>query len=455
MKTIRISIYLWLVLFVFACSLPKKQIPAKTIYDFNEIVKSDTLRVATMQGALSYFSFRDETMGFDYEMVNSLANFLDINIEFVVCKNISEMAMMLQERKVDIVAYNIAESKEMKSYFSFVFPQPSSHLVLVQNLGINTLTDISELKGKKIHVNPNTVYKKRLDNLNQEMGNVFEIVETPDSVSSEDLIEMVAQNKIEYTIAYYNTANLFKSQYRRLDVRLPLGFEQKNGWLIRKESAAFKAKIDNWLQDPFTQRLNELLAQKYYERSPFFASRRVRIPKGAISPYDHYFKKFADEINWDWRLLAALAFHESRFDSAQVSRMGASGLMQLMPRTAANFGLERANILNPEKNIEAGVQYIKSLNMTFRKIENKDERIKFILASYNSGPAHVFDAIALTQKYGKNPQIWFNNVEYYFEKKNDPDFYNDPVVKYGKIRGKETLSFVPNVLNTYEKFSNR
>lgn len=455
MKINKIILFIGLVLFVFACVIPKKQINNNTVYDLNEIIKSDTLRVATMQGAKSYFNFRDETMGFDYEMVNSLAASLSVEIQFIVCKNISEMAKLLQERKVDIVAYNIAESKDMKAFFSFVFPQPSSHLVLVQNLGINTLTDISELKGKKIHVNPNTVYKKRLENLNQEMGNVFEIVEAPDSVSSEDLIEMVAQNKIEYTIAYYNTASLYKSQYRRLDIRLPLGFEQKNGWLIRKESAAFKAKIESWLQDPFTQRLNELLAQKYYERSPYFASRRVRIPKGAISPYDHYFKKFADEINWDWRLLAALAFHESRFDSAQVSRMGASGLMQLMPRTAANFGLERANILNPEKNIEAGVQYIKSLNMTFRKIENKDERIKFILASYNSGPAHVFDAIALTQKYGKNPQIWFNNVEYYFEKKNDPDFYNDPVVKYGKIRGRETLSFVPNVLNTYERYLNR
>lgn len=455
MKINKIILFVGLVLFVFACVIPQKQIKNNTVYDLNEIIKSDTLRVATMQGAKSYFNFRDETMGFDYEMVNSLAASLSVEIQFIVCKNISEMAKLLQERKVDIVAYNIAESKDMKAFFSFVFPQPSSHLVLVQNLGINTLTDISELKGKKIHVNPNTVYKKRLENLNQEMGNVFEIVEAPDSVSSEDLIEMVAQNKIEYTIAYYNTASLYKSQYRRLDIRLPLGFEQKNGWLIRKESAAFKAKIESWLQDPFTQRLNELLAQKYYERSPYFASRRVRIPKGAISPYDHYFKKFADEINWDWRLLAALAFHESRFDSAQVSRMGASGLMQLMPRTAANFGLERANILNPEKNIEAGVQYIKSLNMTFRKIENKDERIKFILASYNSGPAHVFDAIALTQKYGKNPQIWFNNVEYYFEKKNDPDFYNDPVVKYGKIRGRETLSFVPNVLNTYERYLNR
>ena len=455
MKANKISIVLGIVFVVFACVIPKKQNEKSMVYDLQEIVNHDTLRVATMQGAISYFNFRDETMGFDYEMVNNLAEFLDVEIKFVVCNNISEMAILLQEQKVDIIAYNIAETKEMKTYFDFVFPRASSHLVLVQKLGINTLTDISELNGKKIHVKPNTVYKKRLENLNQEMGNIFEIIEAPDSVSSEELIEMVAQNKIEYSIAYYNMASLYKSQYRQLDIRLALGFEQKNGWLIRKESTALKQKIDTWLNDPFTQRLSDLLSQKYNERSPFFASRRVRIPKGAISPYDHYFKKYAAEINWDWRLLAALAFHESRFDSAQVSRMGASGLMQLMPRTAANFGLDRENILNPAKNIEAGVQYIKSLNLSFRKIENKDERIKFILASYNSGPAHVFDAIELTKKYGKNPQIWFNNVEYYFAKKNEPEFYNDPVVKHGRIRGRETLLFVPNVLGTYERYLNR
>jgi membrane-bound lytic murein transglycosylase F len=121
--------------------------------------------------------------------------------------------------------------------------------------------------------------------------------------------------------------------------------------------------------------------------------------------------------------------------------------MQLMPRTARNFGLDKESIFNPEKNIEAGVQYIKSLNLSFRKIEDKEERIKFILAAYNSGPAHIFDAMALAEKYGKNPHVWFDNVETFLAKKSNPDFYNDPVVKYGRFGGKETLAFVPNILN--------
>jgi membrane-bound lytic murein transglycosylase F len=132
--------------------------------------------------------------------------------------------------------------------------------------------------------------------------------------------------------------------------------------------------------------------------------------------------------------------------------VGAAGLMQLMPRTAANFGLDKQTVFNPEMNIEAGVQYIKSLNLTFRKVENKDERVKFILAGYNSGPAHILDAMALAQKYGKNPQVWFGNVEFFLLKKSEPEFYNDKVVKYGYFRGKQTVSYVHNTLKTFEKY---
>ena len=126
--------------------------------------------------------------------------------------------------------------------------------------------------------------------------------------------------------------------------------------------------------------------------------------------------------------------------------------MQLMPRTAANFGLSGATITNPEKNIEAGVQYIKSLNLLFRKIESKEERIKFILASYNSGPAHVLDAMALARKFDSNPYVWHGHVEMYLEKKSDPEYYTDEVVKYGRFRATETLRYVRNTLTTWQKF---
>jgi len=150
-----------------------------------------------------------------------------------------------------------------------------------------------------------------------------------------------------------------------------------------------------------------------------------------------------------------LAYHESRFDPTDESWAGAIGIMQLMPRTASKFGLNKNTVLDPEMNIEAGVQYIKSLNLIFRQVGNREERFKFILAAYNSGPAHILDAMALARKFGKNPHVWNNQVEYFLLKKNDPDFYNDPVVKYGYYRGKETVRYVKSTLVTFEKYQSR
>lgn len=443
---------------LLATSCRQQKVESSTVstpIDLKEIVSSDTLRVATMYSSTSYFFFRDELMGLDYEMAGNLAKHLRLNLKISIAKTEAEMFQWLRERKVDIISYNVTETKELKNQFSFVLPQPESYLVLVQNIGTKAISDVTELSGESVSVKENSIFHQRIKALNDEIGGSINIVLAADSLSEDDLIDMVAENKIRFTFAYHNVATLHKSYYRGLDCRMPVGFNQRNGWLIRNESSNLKNAIENWGKQDETTQLQLDLYKKYWKKSPYIALRRVTIPKGSISPFDHLFRKYAPNIGWDWHLLASVAFHESRFDSQEVSWAGASGLMQLMPRTAASFGLDRRTILDPEMNIEAGVQYIKSLNLSFRQVQNKEERIKFILAAYNSGPAHVMDAMALTRKYGKNPHIWFNHVEYFLLKKNEPEFYNDPVVKYGRFGGKETVRYVKNTLDTYVKYSKR
>ena len=436
-----------------ALEMPKPSVAVSN--DLIDIVASDTLRIATLYGSGSYFLFRDELMGYDYEMAESLAKRLNVNLKISVAQTESEMVDLLSERKVDIISYNVYETKELKRQFNYTLPHPESFQVLVQNTGKDALSDVTQLAGKDIYVHANSIFHQRLEALNKEIGGTIHIVIAPDSLTNDDLIEMVANHKIKYTLAYQNVAALHKAYQKRLNCRLALGFIQKNGWLVRKGSPELYKYIENWEKIPKTIRKQSILFSKYWEKNPYFASRKVKIPKGSISPFDHLFKKYAALIGWDWRLLAALAFHESGFDSSEIAWSGASGLMQLMPRTAALFGLDRNTILNPEMNIEAGVQYIKSLNMTFRHVKSKDERIKFILAGYNSGPAHILDAMALADKYGKNPNIWYDHVEYFLLKKNEPEFYQDPAVKYGSFSGKETARYVQNTLDTYDKYIRR
>jgi membrane-bound lytic murein transglycosylase F len=449
-------LFLLFTIFLLAsCEQKKKESSEVVSTDLKEIIASDTLRVATMYGPTSYFLFRDVMMGFDYEMAENLSKHLNLNLKITIAKNESELIQLLRDKKVDIVTYNVVETKELKKEFQFVLPQSESYQVLVQNLSVKALTDVTELAGESVYVKENSIFHQRLKALNDEIGGSINIVLAADSLSNEDLIDMVGEKKIKFTLAYRNVALLEKSYYNRLDCGMQVGFEQHNGWLINSESIALQNAINEWIKLPKTDRIQSRLLEKYWERSPYFAMRKVRIPKGSISPYDHLFKKYAPIINWDWRLLAALAFHESRFDASEVSWVGAAGLMQLMPRTAANFGLNSKSKFDPELNIEAGVQYIKSLNMTFRQVADKEERIKFILAGYNSGPAHILDAMALTKKYGKDSHIWFNHVEQFLLKKSEPQFYQDPVVKYGFFRGKQTVRYVQNTLDTYHKYLKR
>ncbi len=443
------------VVLLLSCTGKSDSVDTSHEVDLETILNNDTLRIGTIAGPVSYFYYRDEMMGFDYEMAQNLADSLKLILKVVEAESESELTEMLANRTVDIAAYNFQQTKALKQQFHFVLPLDDSYQVLVQPLNIKTFKNTIDIKDVTITVAKGSAFEQRLMQLNEETGNNFNIAQAEDSLTQEELIEQVASGKIGYTVADVKVARLYKSYYKKLDIRLQVGFYQRNGWLVRKESVNLRKAIDQWVASPDNELLISNLNYKYLRNSLYFTQKKIKIPKGAISPYDHLFKKYASEINWEWQLLAAVAFHESRFDSTSVSWAGAAGIMQLMPRTASNFGLSRKNITNPEKNIEAGVQYIKSLNLTYSKIENKQERIKFILASYNSGPAHILDARALAEKYGKNKDIWFGHVEEFLLKKSEPQYYNDEVVKYGRFRGRVTVDYVQKILATYEKYKSR
>ena len=174
---------------------------------------------------------------------------------------------------------------------------------------------------------------------------------------------------------------------------------------------------------------------------------------GCISPYDDLIKDFAEDIDWDWRLLTSLIYQESGFDPNSSSWAGAEGLMQLMPETAAEYGLD--STANPQDNIEAGVKYLKWLEVQFEeKVTDSLERRKFVLAAYNVGLGHIFDAMRLAEKYELDPQMWKDNVAEMILKKSNPTYYRDEVVYYGYCRGTETYKYVNEINSRFEHYKN-
>jgi len=247
-----------------------------------------------------------------------------------------------------------------------------------------------------------------------------------------------------------------QTYYPHIDVSTAISFPQNLAWAVQKGATNLKHEIDSWLKEFKKTTKYALLYNKYFRNqrsSKIKASDYFSMTSGKISAFDAAIKKYSSQIGWDWRLLASVIYQESRFDPNAESWAGAFGLMQLMPNTARRFGVDRNS--PPEQHIRAGVEFIKWLNDRFKdKIPDEQERIKFILASYNIGYGHIEDAMNLAEKYEQNPAIWDDGVDKFLLRKSNPEYYLDPVVKYGYCRGIETYNFVSEVLERYNDYKN-
>ncbi len=227
----------------------------------------------------------------------------------------------------------------------------------------------------------------------------------------------------------------------------------KTKWAVRKDNEELADSLNNWFKPAM---IAQMRAQESFLLSTRSVIRRVYSPflsrsQGVISRYDTYFKQYASLVRWDWRLMAAQCYQESTFDPNAKSWAGACGLMQIMPSTAAHLGLPMSDIHQPEQNIAAAAQYLRELSQHFSDIYNVKERQYFVLASYNGGFHHVRDAMALTKKYGGNPYSWCDVSEYIL-KLSSAAYYLDPVVKYGYMRGAETIDYVERIRVRYAQY---
>ena len=415
--------------------------------DLDRIIKDKELIVLTINSYASYFNYREVPMGFQYELAQGFAKSLGVELKVKVLNSEVELVNALLNGEGDLIAYNLAITNERKKDLIYCGKENVSHQVLVQRYGKNGLEDVTQLVGKEIYVMPGK-YEERLENLNQELGGGIIINEvSADSINNEDLIEMVAEGKIDYTVTNNELARINKTYYPNLDITMEISFDQRSAWAVRKTSPKLAEAADKWHRENINSAEFEASARRYFELNKHTPQGSIlSLKDGRISHYDDLFRKYAPQINWDWRLLAALVYTESNFNPYAVSWAGAKGLMQLMPRTARVYGVPAGMESDPEQSVKGGVKYIAELQKIFSKVKSDNDRIRFVLASYNSGIGHVFDAMALAEKYGKDKYLWDGNVAVYMLLKNKEEYYKDPVCKSGYFRGTETYNFVRDVL---------
>lgn len=227
----------------------------------------------------------------------------------------------------------------------------------------------------------------------------------------------------------------------------------KTAWLVNAKAPQLADSLNKWYKPSLLAAIRHEEQLRYTAQS---VHRHTYAPMlnaktGEISHFDNLFMRYAPIARWDWRLLAAQCYQESCFDPKAESWAGACGLMQIMPSTAAELGLPASKIYEPEENIYAAARYISKLNTLFKDVRDPYERQLFVLGSYNGGSYHIRDAMALAKKYGRNPYHW-DDVSEFVLKLSLPQYYNDPLVKNGYMRGQETANYVARIRDRWAQY---
>lgn len=465
---IKVLLKIFIAVILFArCTTTGNNNSSKVDIDFPQIKQKGKLTAITGFNAYSYFIYKGQPMGFEYELLERLGEYLNLEIEIRDEKNLDSMFNDLNSGKGDLIAFNLTVTNERKKNIAFTDYLHTTRQVLVQRKPVNwrkmklhqienkMVRNVIDLENDTVYVRANSSHEERLRNLSNEIGGEIFISEADNNLSQEDLIEMVESGEIKFTIADYEIAKLMTFRYSSLDIKTSISLPQKIAWAVRKNSDSLVSVINAWLADMKNSPDYYEIYRKYYTDKYAYRSRvnseYFSKTGGKISEYDDLIKKLSKDLGWDWRLLASVIYQESQFNVKASSWAGAVGLMQLMPATAKQFGA--VDRTDPHQSLKAGVKYLKYLDQEWKdRVTDDKERLKFVLASYNIGPGHIEDAVNLTEKYNADTEEWQDNVEVYLLKKSKPKFYNDDIVNYGYCSGLETSNYVEQIMTRYSQY---
>jgi membrane-bound lytic murein transglycosylase F len=459
---------LFLILFLFSCSekeVQKSKIIAVEGLDLPQLIKRGKLVILAENSSTSYFVYRGKKMGFEYELLTEFAHDLGIELEIKTISNFDDMNRQLNVGEADIIACNYTITKNRQEEIDFSIPFLRTCQVLIQrkpdnyeNLSTDELKrailfDPIQLAHKKIYVWKNSSYYQRLLHLQEEIGDSILIQGETGDVTSEELIEQVSEGKIDYTVTEKNIAIVNQRFYENLDVNLELSVRQKIGFAIRKTSPLLKARLNQWLTQYMQKSSFRYMKHKYFELSKLTDKSKGKFSSligGQISAYDAIFKKEAAKNNWDWHLIAAIAYQESKFDPYVTGYGGSYGMMQFMPEVGPKFGVYPNS--TPEVQIAGGMKKIVKDYNSWSEVKDKVQRQKFALASYNAGLSHIKDAQRLAKKYGLDPTKWDGNVEEMVKNLSQKKYYQDEVVENGAMRGPHTQKYVISVFTRFMSY---
>ena len=436
-----------------------------------EEAKKDALRrirergyliALTDQNTLNYFIYKGEPMGYQFVLLESFARYLGVPLRIIASNNIAKLNYYLNYNAADLMALNLPITGEGRKHVRFSAPFMETRLVLVQrkvpeskNGKSHLIKSMKEFPVDTVYLRENPFLVSLYHSFYKQTGKRAILKELPD-ISQEELIRRVSTGGIRFAICQENVAMLYHRFYNNIDISV-LAFPLFSyGWGMSHSSDSLRMQVDAWLEEiKKTGDLKQTYLDYFDNQriAGFLKSDYFSVCSNRLSPYDDLIKNHSRQIMWDWRLVASLIYQESNFRSGQISSKSASGLMQLMPETAAKFGID--SVATPARQIAGGVKYLQYLDKQLPdEINSPVDRICFVLASYNVGIGRVLAAREKAEKFGKNKNRWNGHVDYYLlrRSKKDPVAKPDTVDSY-PIDYK-TEGFVDDIVTRYYHYRN-
>ncbi len=426
--------------------------PSESHDDWLGIKKRGVLRVLTRNNPATYFLWRGELMGFEYELARHFAKQHKLRVEVVVPPTREDLIPWLLEGKGDLIAASMTINKQ-RQHQGVEFSQPyltaSEILVARADEPEDHLASVEDLAGRTVVVRKSSAYWQTLQQF-QRQGIAVKIQAAPEDIETEELIAKVAEGEYDLTVADSHILDIDLTWREDIRAAFPLGDPQPLGWAVRASNPKLLQATNQFMKKEYRGLFYNITLKKYFKDS-----RTIRkhvdtrtTQTGELSPYDDIVQRYAKQFGFDWRLIVSQMYQESRFNPNARSWAGAVGLMQVLPRTARSLGFK--DLTTPEKGIHAGVEYLNWVRERFDAELPVAVRTWFTLAAYNAGQGHVRDARRLARKLGLNPDRWFGHVEKAIQLLAKKKYARQ--ARHGYCRGLEPVKYVREIKHRYEAY---
>ncbi|MBT0584992.1 membrane-bound lytic murein transglycosylase MltF [Alteromonas oceanisediminis] len=408
------------------------------------VLEDGVLKVGTNYGRTTYYNGIVGPEGFEYELAKGFADHLGVALEVYPYYSLNDLFLQLGQHHIDIIAAGISMTPERKAQFVFgpAYQDVSLKIVFLQ--GGERPRDVSQLNGNMLVVKGSS-HAEAL--ARAELPDTLRWQET-DERDAEELLELVAQGELDYTVADSTILAVVRRRYPEISVGFTLVEEQGIGWAVNDQGDdGLRAALIEYFGNIREDGSFAILEDKYFGHVQNFdyVDTRVFIQSAQkkLPPLIPLFKQHSADI--DWRLLAAMSYQESHWNPKATSPTGVRGLMMLTRATAKDMGVKSR--LNPEESIRGGAQYFASLLRRVPARIQEPDKIWLAMAAYNIGLGHLEDARVLTQRFGGNPDLWID-VKQHLPKLRQKRYYS--TTKYGYARGNEAVDYVENIRRYYD-----